>query len=940
PQSRPDQSLDEFSVEVFDFSQENWLGEAEAAIAPAPDLALGSAVPPMAADELPVAMDSGGLPRGPGLDLVPEGSAALRSDQGSAPGSEDWLYQSVLAEEPELSVELDLDLDLSLDGEAGRLEALVESTGSSPAGTAPPPDLLDQARFEERTLTGPEPPEAVNLWTGGDEVLEEISSGAGFEMAASDIDIAPGDDEPALGAEEMAWIETLPLEEVMTPAVAMPLQESPPTEAETLAPLEEQQSALDGVTANPSDREGALLNRTVEPPGPVATPLSLAAALTADETGLGAAGEPVPGAGEILEPGPPSLDEEPPVEPTPSQWFLGLDVGTTGLSAVLLERQTGQVYPLYWVDNSISGLTADKFFRLPALASVQLADPGDYRIQSVGSSALTFNWAALDTPEPTTLVLKGLKPLLKLGVPRAAGETEVAQPQIQWSDSVRLPLQAFQAGLEGLLATLPQSGQPGAAFSVGAVGLEPTALAGVLGQLEGVIVSYPANWPDTYTFNLREAVLGAGLIPNAADIYFIEDAIAATLSGLPDPAAPSAAGQSQSIQQQTLYGCNWVGGTVVISAGATVTELALVNLPEDLTDLGYDEFALHSMAYAGDAIDLDIICQLLHPLERRQGRSDSGSPASPDATGGWGWQAAMPELDQAHWADLDLESLDFPRPAEPDLARRQKLMQRLEDSPLGQSVLDAARHLKIILQHQPQFELKLADQQWVVRSKDLEDRIILPYIQRINGHLNRLLSEVGLSSQGINQVLCTGGSASVPKLARWLRQKFPNATIVQDTYHSDRPPSCSRVAYGLVNLVRYPQVLDLTRHQYSDMFLLMELLRTFPDQPMPLEGIWHLLKEKGLNVQACESHLMALLEGRLPPGLLPMASNSPLIQPVTDDVVTALAAQPLFSQPNQQVYVPNPQPCQLLQAYLERLLADKRQTLAEPLLARLVSLAV
>lgn len=42
-------------------------------------------------------------------------------------------------------------------------------------------------------------------------------------------------------------------------------------------------------------------------------------------------------------------------------WFLGLDLGTTGLSAVLLERHSGQVYPLYWVDNAISGATADKF---------------------------------------------------------------------------------------------------------------------------------------------------------------------------------------------------------------------------------------------------------------------------------------------------------------------------------------------------------------------------------------------------------------------------------------------------------------------------------------------------------------------------------------------------------------------------------------------------
>lgn len=267
-------------------------------------------------------------------------------------------------------------------------------------------------------------------------------------------------------------------------------------------------------------------------------------------------------------------------------------------------------------------------------------------------------------------------------------------------------------------------------------------------------------------------------------------------------------------------------------------------------------------------------------------------------------------------------------------------MQRLEASPLGQSVLDAARHLKIILQHQPQFELELADQHWVVRSKDLEDRIILPYIQRINGHLNRLMSEAGLSSQGINQVICTGGSASLPKMARWLRQKFPNATIVQDTYHSDRPPSCSRVAYGLVNLARYPQLLDLTRHQYSDMFLLMELLRTCPDQPMPLSGLLHLLKEQGLNVDACEAHLMALLEGRLPPGLLPTASNIPALVPTADPAITALARAPLFSRPNPQIYVPNPAQCQGLKAYLEHLLSQKRQNLLDPLLVTLTTLTV
>jgi hypothetical protein len=638
----------------------------------------------------------------------------------------------------------------------------------------------------------------------------------------------------------------------------------------------------------------------------------------------------------------------PAIPPTPeveafspvAVWFLGLDVGTTGLSAVLLERRSGQVYPIYWVDNTISGVTADKFFRLPSLASVGLTEEADdYRVQSVGSSALTVNWSDGDNADQGTVLLKALKPYLKLGIPSTPGESAASLPQIQWSDTDRLPLQIFQDGLQALLATVSQGLTPESTFSVGAVGLETEAITAVLDQLQGVVVSYPANWPDTYTFNLREAVLGAGLAVSPDDIYFVEDAIAAVLSGLPDPATPLPEGNGQPLQQQTLYACPWTGGTVVISAGATVTEVGIVNLPRSLGDLTYGDFALHSMGYAGDAIDLDIICHLLHPAERRQSRPGEGYGRNAGAEG-WGWQTAMPELEGAQWADLDLDGCEMPRPAEPDLARRQRLYQRLETSLLGQSVLEAARHLKIILQHQPQFELELADQRWVVRSKDLEDRIILPYIQRINGHLNRLLSEGGLTSQGINQVICTGGSASLPKIARWLRQKFPNATIVQDTYHSDRPPSCSRVTYGLVNLVRYPQVLDLTRHQYSDMFLLMEVLRTLPEQPMPLSGILHLLKERGLNVEACQAHLLALLEGRLPPGLLPSTASTPVVlAPTSDDLVT-LSTTPLFTHPSGQVYVPNLEQGERLRTYMEQLLTDKHQNLVDPLLSQLAALNV
>ncbi|PZV00352.1 MAG: hypothetical protein DCF32_17630 [Leptolyngbya sp.] len=862
----------------------------------------------------------------PGLDLDLDLSldSAPAADQDAS--EEDWLGESTPAQDEAAGAETSL----------GSLADFLEQP-LTPAIETDWPIAAESALDESANYIFDEPIEDV------EEVGLEPAAGEGEALTRSDFETATPEAEAAeLGAIAPESEPDFPTVVASEPEIPEP--EAPPDFPELDQLLAETDLGAESTLATaPSD----LVAPGVEPPATPAPepaePAALAPATVAPEVPEPAALEATADEpknladldidqADVAMPGPPA-DAEPTPAPTPL-WFLGLDVGTTGLSAVLLERRGGQVYPLYWVDNAISGVTADKFFRLPSLASVDAAD--NYRVQSVGSSALTVNWSDGDTADQGAVLLKALKPYLKLAIPFT--EADSPEPLVQWSDRDRIPLPVFQDSLTQLLATLPVGLTPEAAFTVGAVGLDAAAIAQALQALSGVVVSYPANWPDTYTFNLREAVLGARLIANPDDIYFVEDAIAAVLSGLPDPSTPLTEGNGQPMQQQTLYACPWTGGTVVLSAGATVTEVGIVDLPRALGDLSYGDFALHSMSYAGDAIDLDIICHLLHPAERRQSRPAAGQGRSPDT--GWGWQTAMPELDGAHWSDLDLDGCEMPRPAEPDTARRQRLYQRLEASLLGQSVLEAARHLKIILQHQPQFELELADQRWVVRSKDLEDRIILPYIQRINGHVNRLLSEAGLNTQGINQVICTGGSASLPKIARWLRQKFPNATIVQDTYHSDRPPSCSRVTYGLVNLVRYPQVLDLTRHQYSDMFLLMEVLRTLPAQPMPLSGILHLLKERGLNVDACQAHLMALLEGRLPPGLLPSTTSSPsVLVPASDDLAT-LATTPLFTRPSGQIYVPNLEQGQRLTDYMEQLLADKHQTLVDPLLSQLTVLNV
>lgn len=629
---------------------------------------------------------------------------------------------------------------------------------------------------------------------------------------------------------------------------------------------------------------------------------------------------------EAIAPTPPATGL--PVEISPvdleGDWFLGLDVGSTGLSAVLMNRRTGQVYPLYWQTSSED----TKHFRLPAMAVMTATQ----ETVAVGYDALGDLEDLLDafgSQIPDLIGVNRLKPLLKVAV--GHGQTlATSDPWLRWSDAVELPMLQVLQAMVALLKHLVDQGQ--------AVGLEGDSLAQVWEKLQGVIVGYPTNWPDTYSFNLREAVLAAGLIHQPEQILFVEDAIATVLSGLPDPSNVAISETVSLSRQPSLYNCQWEDGTVVISGGAVMTELGLVNLPKDLASLDYADFSLRSFAYAGDALDQDIVCQLLLPDERRQPLS------TVDTATHWDWQGHL-STEDADWDQLSLDNLTLPAVGHIDWGQRYRLQQRLLSSNLGQSLLAAARHLKLALQQQNQVQITLAGQRWLIKRRHLENLIFLPYIQRINRYLNVLLSQHTVDAQAIKQVICTGGSASLPAIARWLRQKFPNATIIQDTYASELPQSCSRVAYGLVNLARYAQVLNVTRQQYSDYFLLMELLRVFPQQPLPVGAIMHLLEQRGINTQACHLHILALLEGHLPPGLVPTAADRGLICDRTADLPTyrSLLKTPLFrktvTESGGHIYIPNEAQAEQLRAYFNRLLIDKTQTLEEPLIAQLEVLA-
>ncbi|HAA33549.1 MAG TPA: hypothetical protein DCE56_44755, partial [Cyanobacteria bacterium UBA8553] len=356
---------------------------------------------------------------------------------------------------------------------------------------------------------------------------------------------------------------------------------------------------------------------------------------------------------------------------------------------------------------------------------------------------------------------------------------------------------------------------------------------------------------------------------------------------------------------------SWQGGTLVINAGATTTELALVDLPDDPQDLTHSDFGVCSLPYAGNAINQDIFCQLLYP-----------------------------QLSVVQRQQLALSSdLELPLPGQPDKLKRDRLTLLLQSSAMGRSLLKASGYLKLILQRQDEFTLDLDTEHWVLKRIDLETQVVLPFIQQLNQQLNALLIATGISEQGIYQVLCIGGTATLNTLHQWLEQKLPNATLL----HEPDSPGSSWVARGLASLPLYPQVLNRLQQQYSDYFLLLELLRAFSETEGELAEynlgeIMHKLERRGLNTGACYQRLVRLVEGHLPPGLIPSSEDGGWLSQTSKQNLyySAIANQPLFFQQSHQFYRLNPEQQHVLRQYLvELVLSRTYQQFNEPLIVNL-----
>lgn len=561
------------------------------------------------------------------------------------------------------------------------------------------------------------------------------------------------------------------------------------------------------------------------------------------------------------------LNQEEKNEP---HWYLGIDFGTTGIAAVLLNVSNGKQYPLYWLSNN--DRECDKSsFRLPTAV---YCHPQSEKNQI--NSPLTIAWEALSfTQTRGGIFFENLKTYLKLGIPYYSREIQQWLPKLKLGEQI-VSLYWIQEALEALLATLtPEYLKFNLRPLVKAVGLDKKALEAALESLEGVIFSAPIGWGEIYRFNLREAILKLKLCQRVEQIFFLEDAIATLLAYLPEK------DESPSVNTVTGY-------TLVINAGATTTELALVNLPTNPENLTYSDFYLASISAGGNDLDREIFLQLIYPQ----------------------WSRNQAQL-----------SAEINQPT--DLARQER---------------KAARLVKLILQHREQFTSQLGNRTWGVKRRDLEVRVIYPFLERINQRLNLLLSQTGISNELIETVICSGGAIATLErsLTQLLSTKFPEATVIKDTQEVRE----TRVATGLANLPLYPQVLERTSQQYSDLFLLCELLRIVDEESFTIEQIIQQLERRGINTNICRQRLIAILNGELPPGLIPQkVDRSKLAVSLhPNPEYQAIAAAPLFERENEFSYLPNLQQCQLLRAYFSSLLSRKKQELVEPLSLNLPSL--
>lgn len=459
----------------------------------------------------------------------------------------------------------------------------------------------------------------------------------------------------------------------------------------------------------------------------------------------------------------------PPVAHAPESktpWFLGLDIGTSGLSAVLLNQATNQLIPLFWrqPDSSRS------WFRWPIDSAIGLNHDSPQ--------------ASLATTSAEAAVLCQLKSALALPLRQDMGGV------LESSERLEPAYRPLSRLLETLGPNRSAESMAAAPWVCGGLGCDNTQLATAMGQLCGVGVSYPAGWPNRYQVNIQSAILEAGLVSQSNAIYAVEEAIAAAMACL--RIAPSAIAKDTAPAIRPPYTLEPEGVAFVLNAGASTTELALL----DLTALAQSHAAVlasRTLAYAGQALDQDILVHHLYPQLQASSR---------------------PEVEQL-LSLLQLNHGDHPQLGQPDVIKRLRLHLRLCSSGTGQQLLAIAQQIKHDLQTMPQSAYTIAQHHGQMTQDTFGHHILLPYIRALTQQVQSLIEQAALSPQSVQHIICSGGTASMRVVHLWARQCFPNADLkfapsiaMVEAQGSAALPSAwlgSQVGYGLARLPLFAQ---------------------------------------------------------------------------------------------------------------------------------------
>jgi hypothetical protein len=554
------------------------------------------------------------------------------------------------------------------------------------------------------------------------------------------------------------------------------------------------------------------------------------------------------------------------------KWFLGLYFDDNYFAAALLDRQANQQYPIFWQKSDQSPT-----YLLPTVA---YCDANSQFILGID--------AVKQAKNNQGIYLEKFQAYLNLTIPYYEPEKRQWQPHLQGDLDFSVTLYWIRQAVKAFCLTLtPINATIKGDLTIGTTDLSSTELAAALSQLEAVIVNLPTGWNESYRFNLREAILGAKLVQKPDQIFFVEEAIASFLGYL------SSLSQTQ-LQPET---------TLLINLGALTTELALINWQDPCQNFHQDHFQIKSWAYGINHLPQDILSQLIYPQ----------------------WS---PYLDY-NLSKLELDSL---KPGIAQTAKRNALNLHLQSSPLGRSLTQAANLVELVLQKKTAFTSNLGKWQWGVKRQHFQDRVIAPIVSQFNQQINQLLSQTNLSDYDIAQVVFTGNydPTLIPVFSELLNRKLANINLIKLASLEDT----KRIVLGLSLVPLFPQVINSFNHQYSDYFLLLELLKTIDKTTFTLTELCQSLEKRGLNTRLCGDQIRQLLTGKLPLGLLPSlndfrvftqaSQNNPDYQILNTDL--------WITKQQDQSYQINQKQLKILGKYFKLILASSQQKMKDPLI--------